>query len=172
MLDQLSEVGKIHVCAASQLADVEQLAAESSKVASKSTDLARFLARDDLDAVTVCARPDQAPAILEQVVSAGLPVLYDKPATTHSSHLRKVAELAEKKGVTAGAMLQWRYNPMVLDLKRALADGALGDIMSIEAKLLNGLLEYRDTSPIFSIPRWAPESSPGWGAIAWTWCCA
>ncbi len=164
VLDQLSEVGKIHVCAATELADVERLAAESSKVASKTTDLARFLARDDLDAVTVCARPDQAPAILEQVVSAGLPVLYDKPATTHSSHLRKVAELAEKKGVTAGAMLQWRYNPMVLDLKRALADGTLGSIMTIEAKLLNGLLEYRDTSTYLFDPKM------GAGILSWLGC--
>ena len=164
VLDRLSEVGKIHVCAATELADVEQLAAESSKVASKSTDLARFLARDDLDAVTVCARPDQAPAILEQVVSAGLPVLYDKPATTQVSHLRKIAELAEKKGVTAGAMLQWRYNPMVLDLKRALADGALGNIMTIEAKLLNGLLEYRDTSTYLFDPK------TGAGILSWLGC--
>ncbi len=164
VLDQLAEVGKIHVCAATELADVEKLAAGSSKVATKSTDLARFLARDDLDAVTVCARPDQAPAILEQVVSAGLPVLYDKPATTHSSHLRKVAELAEKKGVTAGGMLQWRYNPMVLDLKRALADGALGDIMTIEAKLLNGLLEYRDTSTYLFDPKM------GAGILSWLGC--
>ena len=165
VLDQLSEVGKIHVCAATELADVEKLAAGSSKVASKSTDLGRFLARDDLDAVTVCARPDQAPAILEQVVSAGFPVLYDKPAATHSSHLRRVAELAEKKGVTAGAMLQWRYNPMVLDLKRALADGALGRIMTIEAKLLNGLLEYRDTSTYLFDPK-----TSGSGILSWLGC--
>ena len=164
VLDQLSEVGKIHVCAATDLADVEKLAAESSKVLSKTTDLARLLARDDLDAVTVCARPDQAPGILEQVVAAGLPVLYDKPATTHSSHLRRVAELAEKKGVTAGAMLQWRYNPMVLDLKRALAGGALGKILTIEAKLLNGLLEYRDTSTYLFDPR------TGAGIMSWLGC--
>ena len=165
VLDQLSEVGKIHVCAATELADVEKLAAESSKVASKSTDLGKFLARDDLDAVTVCARPDQAPGILEQVVSAGLPVLYDKPATTHSSHLRRVAEVAEKKGVTAGAMLQWRYNPMVMDFKRALDDEALGRIMTIEAKLLNGLVEYRDTSAYIFDPKTA-----GSGIMSWLGC--
>lgn len=165
VLDRLSEVGKIHVCAATKLADVDKLADESSKVVSKTTKLAKLLARDDLDAITVCARPDEAPNILEKVISAGIPVLYDKPATTHSSYLRKVADLAKEKGVTAGAMLQWRYNPMVLDLRKALNDGALGDVMTIEAKLLNGLLQYRDTSTYLFDPK-----TSGSGILSWLGC--
>ena len=106
VLDQLPEVEAIHVCAATELADVEQLANESSKVVSRTRDVKELPARRDLDAVIVCARPDHAPAILEQVVSAGLPVLYDKPGAVHSSYLRRVADMAREKGVTAGAMLQ------------------------------------------------------------------
>ena len=165
VLDQLQEVETIHVCAATELVDVEELAAESTKVVSKTTDVGELLQRDDLDAVTVCARPDHAPAIMEQVVAAGLPVLYDKPASTHSSHMRKVAELARDRGVTAGAMLQWRYDPMVQSLKRALSDGALGDVMTIEAKLLNGLLLYRDTSTYLFDPKTA-----GSGILSWLGC--
>jgi predicted dehydrogenase len=165
VLDQLAEVKTIHVCAASDLVNVEDLAAASPKVASKTTEVHTLLARDDLDAVIVCARPDHAPAILEQVVAAGLPVLYDKPAATHSSQMRKVAELAREKGVTAGAMLQWRYHPMVLNLKHALAAGALGDVMTIEAKILNGLLRYRDTSNYLFDPKTA-----GSGILSWLGC--
>ncbi len=165
VLDQLAEVGSIHVCAATDLVDVEELAAESARVVGKYTNVAALLARPDLDAVIVCARPDHAPAILEQVVTAGLPVLYDKPASTHSSHLRQVADLAQQKGITAGAMLQWRYHPMALNLKRALADGALGDVMTIEAKLLNGLLLYRDTSTYLFDPKTA-----GHGILSWLGC--
>ena len=165
VLDQLDEVGSIHVCAATDLVDVEELAAESERVAGKYTDVAALLERTDLDAVIVCARPDHAPAILEQVVNAGLPVLYDKPAATHSAHLRRVADLARQKGVTAGAMLQWRYHPMTLNLKRALAEGALGDVMTIEAKLLNGLLLYRDTSTYL----FQPETA-GHGILSWLGC--
>ena len=73
--------------------------------------------------------------------------------------------LARQKGVTAGAMLQWRYHPMTLSLKRALADGALGDIMTIEAKLLNGLLLYRDTSTYLFDPQTA-----GHGILSWLGC--
>jgi predicted dehydrogenase len=165
VLDQLAEVKTIHVCAASDLVNIEDLAAASAKVASKTTEVHTLLARDDLDAVIVCARPDHAPAILAQVVAAGLPVLYDKPAATHSSQMRKVAELAREKHVTAGAMLQWRYHPMVLNLKRALADGALGDVMTIEAKILNGLLRYRDTSNYLFDPKTA-----GSGILSWLGC--
>lgn len=165
VLDQLAEVETIHVCAATELVKVESLAGASSKVVSTTTDVSALLARDDLDAVIVCARPDHAPAILEQVVASGRPVLYDKPAAIHSSQMRRVAELAQAKGVTAGAMLQWRYHPMLLSLKRALADGALGDVMTIEAKILNGLLLYRDTSTYLFDPKTA-----GSGILSWLGC--
>ncbi|MEM7134017.1 MAG: Gfo/Idh/MocA family oxidoreductase [Chloroflexota bacterium] len=165
VLHQLPEVEAIHVCAATDLVDVEELAAESSRVVGKYTEVSDLLARPDLDAVIVCARPDHAPAILEQVVTAGLPVLYDKPAATHSSHMRQVAEAAQQKGVTAGAMLQWRYHPMVQNLKRALAEDALGDVMTIEAKILNGLLMYRDTSTYLFDPKTA-----GHGILSWLGC--
>ena len=165
VLDRLAEVESIHVCAATDLVSVEEMAAESARVVGRYTDVAALLERPDLDAVIMCARPDHAPAIMEQVVDAGLPVLYDKPAAIHSSDLRRVAELARRKGVTAGAMLQWRYHPMTLSLKRALADGALGDIMTIEAKLLNGLLLYRDTSTYTFDPKTA-----GHGILSWLGC--
>ena len=165
VLDQLPEVGTIHVCATTELANVDEMAAESSKVVSKTLDLEELLAKPDLDAVIVCARADHAPAILKRVVSAGFPVLYDKPAAVHSSYLRPVAEIAREKGLTAGAMLQWRYHPMVQELKRALRGGALGEVMTIEAKLLNGLLMYRDTSKYMFDPKTA-----GSGILSWLGC--
>ena len=165
VLDQLDEVGVIHVCAASDLVNVEDLAGESARVVGKYTSVDALLERTDLDAVIMCARPDHAPAIMEKVVSAGLPVLYDKPAATRSADLRRVAEAAKRKGVTAGAMLQWRYHPMTLSLKRALADGALGDVMTIEGKMLNGLLRYRDTSTYL----FEPETA-GHGILSWLGC--
>ena len=165
VLDQLAEVATIHVCAATELVKVADLAAASPKVASTTTEVSALLARDDLDAVIVCARPDHAPAILEQVVASGRSVLYDKPAAIHSSQMRRVADLARAKGLTAGAMLQWRYHPMVLNLKRALADGALGDVMTIEAKILNGLLLYRDTSTYLFDPK-----TSGSGILSWLGC--
>ncbi|MCY4409134.1 MAG: Gfo/Idh/MocA family oxidoreductase, partial [Caldilineaceae bacterium] len=165
VLDQLDEVGSIHVCAASDLVDVEDLAGESARVVGKYTNVDALLERADLDAVIMCARPDHAPGIMEKVVNAGLPVLYDKPAATRAADLRRVAEAAKRKGVTAGAMLQWRYHPMTISLKRALMDGALGDVMTIEGKMLNGLLRYRDTSTYL----FEPETA-GHGILSWLGC--
>ena len=165
VLDQLDEVGSIHVCAASDLVNVEDLAGESSRVVGKYTSVDALLERDDLDLVIMCARPDHAPVIMEKVVSAGLPVLYDKPAATNSADLRRIAQLARQKGVTAGGMLQWRYHPMLLSLKKALADGALGNVMTIEAKMLNGLLLYRDTSTYLFDPK-----TSGHGILSWLGC--
>lgn len=165
VLDRLDEVGAIHVCAATDLVNVEDLAGESTRVVGKYSNVDALLERTDLDAVIMCARPDHAPAIMEKVVSAGLPVLYDKPASTRAEDLRRVAELAKRKGLTAGAMLQWRYHPMTLSLKRALAGDALGDVMTIEAKMLNGLLLYRDTSSYSFDP-----AKAGHGILSWLGC--
>ncbi len=165
VLHQLPDVEAIHVCATTEFANVDDMAAESSKVVSKAKDVEELLVRQDLDAVTVCARPDHAPAIMEQVVKAGLPVLYDKPAAIHSSHLRRVADIAKQKDVTVGAMLQWRYNPMIQDLKNALSQGALGEVMAIEGKLLNGLVQYRDTSTYLFNP-----DTAGSGILSWLGC--
>ena len=165
VLERLDEVGEVHVCAATDLVNVEDLAGESSRVVGTYTNVDALLERTDLDAVIMCARPDHAPPIMEKVVSAGLPVLYDKPASTKSKDLRRVAELAKRKGLTAGAMLQWRYHPMTLSLKRALGAGALGDVMTIEGKMLNGLLLYRDTS-IYSFD---PKKA-GHGILSWLGC--
>ena len=165
VLEQLEEVRAIHVCAATDLVDVEELAGESTRVVGKYTSVDALLERTDLDAVIMCARPDHAPPIMEKVVSAGLPVLYDKPASTRSADLRRVAEIARRKGLTAGAMLQWRYHPMTLSLKRALDKGALGEVMTIEGKMLNGLLRYRDTSTYYFDPEKA-----GHGILSWLGC--
>ena len=165
VLDRLPEVETVHVCATTEHASVDDMAAESSKVASTTQDLGELLKRSDLDAVTVCARADHAPAILEAVIAAGLPVLYDKPAAVHSSQLRSVADHARQRGLTAGAMLQWRYHPMTIELRRAVEDGALGRIMTIEARMLNGLLKYRDTSTA----TFRAETA-GSGILSWLGC--
>ncbi|MDE0461197.1 MAG: hypothetical protein OXH93_02240, partial [Caldilineaceae bacterium] len=48
VLDQLEEVGEIHVCAATDLVDVEELAGESGRVVGKYTSVDALLARSDL----------------------------------------------------------------------------------------------------------------------------
>ena len=163
--DKLPQVEAIHVCAISDEADVDAIAALSSKSASRSRSLAEMLGRR-LDAVGVCVRPDLGPATLRAIVGAGVPVLFDKPAATRAADMREVADLAAAKGVTAGAMFQWRYAAPVLEARRALTEGALGDLWAVEMRILTSQLRYRrpGTNYLFR------SEYAGSGILSWLGC--
>ena len=163
--DKLPEVEAVHVCTIADEADLESISALSSKVASKSRDLSDLLSKP-LDAVGVCVRPDLGPPTLRTIVDAGVPVLFDKPASTSAAGMREVAELAASKGVTAGAMFQWRYSAPVLEAKRALEKGGLGELWAVEIRMLTSQLRYRRprTSYLFR------SEYAGSGILSWLGC--
>ncbi len=164
--DKLPEVDAIHVCAIADEADVDVIAGLSPKVASKSRSLEELLDGHELDAVGVCVRPDLGPPTLSTIVEAGLPVLFDKPAATRADDMRAVAELAAAKGVTAGAMFQWRYAAPIIEAKRALNEGGLGDLWAVELRVLTSQLRYRrpDTNYLFK------SEYAGSGILSWLGC--
>ena len=140
--DKLPEVEAIHVCTIADEADLDAISSLSPKVASRSRSLPELLGRP-LDAVGVCVRPDLGPPTMRPIVDAGVPVLFDKPASTRADDLREVAEVAASRGVTAGGMFQWRYSASVLEAKRALAEGGLGELWAVEMRMLTSQLRYR-----------------------------
>ena len=143
--DKLPEVEAIHVCTIADEADLDHISSLSPKVASKNRSLSELLGRP-LDAVGVCVRPDLGPPTLRAIIDAGVPVLFDKPAATRAADMREVAEIAASKGVTAGAMFQWRYSAAILEARRALAEGGLGELWAVELRVLTSQLRYRRPS--------------------------
>ena len=164
--DVLPEVEAIHVCTIDNEADLDEIAALSPKTVSKTKDLSELLSIPGLDAVAVCVRPDLGPDVLSAVVSAGIPVLFDKPASTSAAAMREVADLAQKKRVTAGAMFQWRRSAPMMEARRMLKEGAFGDLWTLEARVLTSQLRYRrpDTSWIFK------SQYAGSGILSWLGC--
>ena len=163
--DKLPEVEAVHVCTIADEADLDSISSLSSKVASKSRDLSALLDRP-LDAVGVCVRPDLGPQTLRTIVDAGVPVLFDKPAATSAADMRDVAELAASRGVTAGAMFQWRYSAAALEARRALAEGGLGELWSVEMRMLTSQLRYRRPSTNYLFR----SEYAGSGILSWL-CC-
>jgi predicted dehydrogenase len=164
--DVLPEVDAIHVCTIADDADLDAIAALSSKTVSKTKDLDQLLSTPGLDAVAVCVRPDLGPDVLRAAVSAGIPVLFDKPASTSAAAMRAVAELAREKGVTAGGMFQWRRAAQMMEARRMLQGGAFGDLWAVEARVLTSQLRYRrpDTSWLFR------KEYAGSGILSWLGC--
>lgn len=76
------------------------------------------------------------PLHLEQgltCISAGCPVLIEKPIAVTSEEARQLTEAADKAGVSMLVGHHRRHNGMVQAAKRALTEGAVGDIRAVQA---------------------------------------
>ena len=95
-----------------------------------------------LDEMLRTSRPDgvllatPTPLHLEQgltCIAAGRPVLIEKPIAVTSDEARQLTEAADKAGVPLLVGHHRRHNGMVQAAKRALTEGAVGDIRAVQA---------------------------------------
>ena len=174
IIDQAAnpDLESIHLClmndkdVAQRDLDINKIAEASEKVKTKTKNVDDILNTKDLDAVAVCARPDLAPDIFNKILDANLPIITDKPASNDSKRLDTVAKKAAKKNLAFGTMLQWRRNPAILDIKRAVDSGALGQIMTVEVRLLASSINWRDPGKSYLLEK----SSMGGGISSWLAC--
>lgn len=67
-------------------------------------------------------------------LDAGLHVLCEKPPTTNSMEMKKIAKVAGKNALTYMFARQPRFSPDVLEAKRLVQKGTLGDVYYAEAR--------------------------------------
>ncbi len=66
-------------------------------------------------------------------ISAGCPVLIEKPIAVTSEEAKQLTEAADKAGIPMLVGHHRRHNGMVQAAKRALTEGAVGDIRAVQA---------------------------------------
>jgi predicted dehydrogenase len=163
-LDVLPEVEAVHLCGVAG-ADLESIGGGSAKIASKGESVDALLARPDLDALIVCVRNDLCPGVLEAAVAAGKPVLFEKPGALRAGDLRRIAVLAQERGLTMGTFLNWRGHPIIQEVRDAIRGGALGRIMAVEARMVTSQVRYRDPA------HWLfQRDTAGSGILSWLGC--
>jgi predicted dehydrogenase len=86
-----------------------------------------------VDAVSICTPPETHYRIASDALDAGLHVLVEKPLTTSSETAAALIVQAEEAGLTLMVGHTFEYNPAVLELRRLIASGALGEILYIDA---------------------------------------
>jgi len=92
-----------------------------------------LVADPEVDAVYV-ATP--APMHLDDArlaLSAGKPVLVEKPFTMDAAQARELVDAARTAGLFLMEAMWTRFLPHIAAIRRLLADGALGSIVSVEA---------------------------------------
>jgi predicted dehydrogenase len=98
-----------------------------------SADLDDVLGRSDIDVVYI-ATPhslhfEQAMVALQ----AGKHVLVEKSMTTTAAQTRELCEFAKSRGLFAMEAMWTAFNPAIVELRRRIADGAIGDVQLVSA---------------------------------------
>lgn len=110
----------------------------------------------ELDAVIV-ATPDflhRDPVVY--AAEKKLSILVEKPFSTDEKECGEMLEAIERNGVRCMVAFENRWNLPILAVKNQIDSGALGDILTINARLNN-----RITSPTEGLA-WSKSSSVGW----------
>ncbi len=162
--------GRIAVPVAADFAHVPD--AELVAVGSRSAERAEAFAREhgvprahgsygalvadpEVDVIYIATPHPQHHAIALAALRAGKAVLVEKAFTATLQGAREVVEEARSRGVFAMEAMWTRFQPAIVEARRLLAEGAIGDVVSVQADL--GLArEYDPRDRLF-----APELGGG-----------
>jgi predicted dehydrogenase len=107
----------------------------------------------NVDVVLLATPPGFRPIHLEAAVAAGKHVFCEKPMAVDGPGVRKVmaaAEEAKKKNLSLVSGFCWRRHPVMRETMRRVHDGAIGDILTLQANYNTGPLWHRDRQPGWS----------------------
>ena len=108
--------------------------------------LEEALSANDVEGVYITTPNDSHAAYTKQCIVLGKPVLCEKPFALDRTETEQVLSLAEKADVyVAEAMWTW-HNSISLQVKSWISSGAIGDIVSVEARYAFPMLRKGDTT--------------------------
>lgn len=99
-----------------------------------------------LDLVVIASPNRTHVPLATAALTAGLPVVVDKPIAATAAEARELAALAERTGTFLSVFQNRRWDNDFLTLRRLLADGELGEVQRFESRF----------------ERWRPQLKGGW----------
>lgn len=90
-----------------------------------------LLARDDIQAVVVCAPTDEHAALVIAAAQAGKQVLCEKPIATTTADARAMIDACHLAGVQLHVAFVCRFYPMIASTKAMLEAGDIGTIFGM-----------------------------------------
>jgi predicted dehydrogenase len=105
-----------------------------------------------IDAVIILTPPASHLELVRQMAGAGKHILLEKPLSVSSTQAREIVEICARRQVRLGVVLQHRFREPAQQLRKLIAQGALGSIEAVFA----------------TIPWWRPQSyydEPGRGTL-------
>lgn len=90
-----------------------------------------------LDAVLLLTPPNTHLELVQRAAAAGKHILLEKPLDVSSERAEAIVETAREAGVTLGVVLQNRFRPGSQALAKLVAEGRLGQLIAVSARLYN-----------------------------------
>jgi len=164
-LQTLPEVEAIYLWDENQAALDAAVQAQGDKVVATYTDLADLLAHDEILFVIAAIRNDLGPDIFIRTLEAGKHLMAEKPIGRTAADTQRVIDVAKAQGLKLGVCYQNRNNPVVQDARQLVQQGAIGELMSIEFRMLTTQVQFRN-------PRhWLfDHAKSGGGILSWLGC--
>ena len=101
--------------------------AKQFNIPEASDDWQAIVSREDLDVIDVCTPSSTHHQLSEAALSAGKHVLCEKPVAYDFRETRRLAQLADQKGVKTKLGFTFRYSPGVQFAKAMIDDGFVGE---------------------------------------------
>lgn len=96
--------------------------------------LEELLSGEAIDAVSICTDHASHEALFLEALAAGCHVLCEKALTTSPASLERMLAAAEASDRVSAAVLQHRFDPINLELKRLLDAKALGRLLTVSCQ--------------------------------------
>ena len=94
-----------------------------------------ILSNKELDAVAIETEDRALTKYALMAAEKGLHIQMDKPGGIDGDEFDRLIDAVESKKLVFHTGYMYRYNPAVLKLKQDIADGKLGDMISVEAQM-------------------------------------
>ncbi|MFJ6717824.1 Gfo/Idh/MocA family oxidoreductase [Streptomyces sp. NPDC091259] len=101
---------------------------------------------DPVDLVVIASPNKTHVPLARAALTAGVPVVVDKPLAATAAEAEELAALAERTGTFLSVFQNRRWDNDFLTLRRLLAEGELGDVQRFESRF----------------ERWRPQLKGGW----------
>lgn len=92
-----------------------------------------LLEADEIKAVSICTYHTSHASLTIDALNAHKHVLVEKPMATNTQDAAAMTQTAEKRGMVLQVGLQSRFRPEIIEAKRMVSDGILGQIYFAES---------------------------------------
>lgn len=144
----LAELGVLGAVCDSDSSRANEIAVKHGAKSYSSVD--DMLAAERLDACLVCTPTRTHSAVTKKVIEKGLHAFVEKPLAFSSKECEEMSQLARRKNVVLTAGYIERFNPVVRETKKVIAEKKYGELLMMEFHRENRTsLKVKDVGIIF-----------------------